>query len=202
MDYDVIHRFGEAAVKKKLLTLAAVVLITLAAYAAIRIPQLKTEDDIREAVLRYEFSKTGAASKDARVYYLSVISGWSKRSLSDGAPVLDTVLNAFGLAREETDRWDGPSASSGLVGRFSVHKPPVRPASECRIRGAMGVTDVRRANKGLVFVTGRINWLSPTKIEVEGGYYENGTSASGSIYTLVRRHGHWIVVRDKLIWIS
>lgn len=187
--------------RKKLRIPLLVLLVGIAAYAAIRIPQWKTEDDIREAVFRYAFAHNGSIEQNnVSAFYLSVIPGWAKLTHSGGTPVIDRVLGAVGLAREESDRWDRPSASSGLVGRFSGHKPPVKPASECRIRDAHGVTDARGANKGLVFIAGRIRWISPTRVEVEGGYYENGTSASGNIYTLVRKNGHWVVIRDKYIW--
>lgn len=188
--------------KKKLLILAAVVLIALAAYAIVRIPQWKTEDDIREAVFRYQIQRLGSGGKREAVYYLSVVPGWARLTSPGCTPIIDRVLGAFGLAREESNRWEGSSPSSGLVGRFSGHKPSVRLAYECRIKNANGVTDARGTKKGFVLVAGKIAWLSSAKVDVEGGYYENGMSASGNIYTVIRRHGRWVVVRDKTKWIS
>lgn len=188
--------------KQKLLKVLIILSALLAIYAVVRIPQWKTEDDIREAAFRYEFSNYGSASMGVRDYYVSVIPGWSKVSISHKEPLVDRALKTLGLAREPSDRWGGPSASFGLVHRFRNHRPPVRAASECRIPDAMGVTDVRGSRTGIVFVAGRIRWLSPTKIEVEGGYYENGMSSSGNVYTLVRRHSRWVVIHDKLLWIS
>lgn len=190
--------------KKILVASALVLLAAVIVYCVIRIPQWKIEDDIREAVFRYEMASNGSCLQNTTgEYYLAVVHGWAKVSPPSGPPFIDRALGALGLARDESDRWEGPSASAGLLQRFRSHKPPVKPASECRIANVMvGVTDASGKKKGLILVAGTIEWLSPTRVEVEGGYYEGGVSASGSIYTLVRRHGKWLVIRNKYTWMS
>jgi hypothetical protein len=35
-------------------------------------------------------------------------------------------------------------------------------------------------------------------VEVDGGYFEDGLAASGNVYTLEKKHGRWIVTKDKV----
>ena len=41
-----------------------------------------------------------------------------------------------------------------------------------------------------------------TEVEVAGGYYEGGLSASGNVYRLKRVDGGWKVIEDGMEWIS
>ncbi len=52
---------------------------------------------------------------------------------------------------------------------------------------------VASSRRGLLFYISEIRWLSESEVEVEGGYYEAGLSASGNTYHLSRNRGSWIV---------
>lgn len=189
--------------KKRFRLILALLLIGCAAYLLMRVPHWKVENDIREAVFRYEFKHNASGLQQrANVYYLAIQPGWVD-AIDAGDSWLDILLDKLGMARERSNRWEGSDPSSSFILRFRGHKPPVRKASRCRVDDIMvGVTDEHGANKGLVFIAGRIRWLSDTRVKVEGGYYEGGLSASGNVYLVERRHGRWVVIHDKMVWIS
>ncbi len=141
---------------------------------ATRISRSDAENDIREAVFRYQFQHNHSGlQQQADVYCLSF-----------GRP---------GAYRDPPD---------GFMKRFRDHIPPVKKVSQCEVSPHQGVTDKATGEKGLIFWITTIRWVSDDEVEVEGGYYEAGTSASGNLYRVVRQHGRWIVKQDKLLWIS
>jgi len=130
-----------------------------------------TENDIREAVFRYQFDiwkDHGAAA-----YYLDF---------------------------SEKKRIDPPA---DFMHRFAGHFPPVKKVSQCMVRNlGEGVIDSETEEHGLIFRATSIKRMSDTEVEVSGGYYENGKSASGNTYTVQWRNGKWHVTKDCLHWIS
>lgn len=120
------------------------------------------EDDIREAVFRYQFDHNASGQqKRAQFYYLAV-------------------------GKKQADPTDE------FMKRFADHHPPVRKVSEWKPKG----------RPGLVFRVSSIKWISDTKVEAEGGYYEGLLSSSGNTYIVVKRQGKWKVVHDRLDIIS
>ncbi len=186
--------------QRKLLILYALVLGGTLVYLGIRLPQMKTEDDIREAVFRYEFRHNcSGRQSQACAYYIGMARGWSNQFGEVTNPVLRAAgVEAFGgMADEPSD------PKSWLLRRFRGHTPAVKKYSEHEVRDLTdGVQDARSAKPGLVFIVGGIRWIGPDEVEVEGGYYEDGLSSSGSIYRLERRKGKWTVVRETMTWIS
>ncbi len=134
--------------------------------------RLIQEDNIREAVFRYQFDHNASGQqKKATVYCLSVGKGRS-------------------------------DPSEDFMRRFADHKPPVRKVSECQINPYKGVLDKHTGAPGLAFRITRLTWISDTEAEVEGGCYEAGLSSSGNTYTVVKQHGTWKVSSDRMNWIS
>lgn len=86
--------------------------------------------------------------------------------------------------------------SDGFLKRFAGHSPPAKkgPAPETRERG--------ENRKTLMFRINSWKWISKTKIEVTGGYYHHGTSASGNRYTLAKQNGKWVVINVENLWVS
>jgi hypothetical protein len=101
------------------------------------------------------------------------------------------------LAVGEKDR--DPSAV--FMKRFTGNKPPLRRASQCR-KSTRGVFDKKTGERGLVFRVERIEWKSDSQVDVDGGYYEDGMSASGNTYTVQKTKGKWKVTNDEMHWIS
>ncbi|MGO8925829.1 MAG: hypothetical protein ACLQU3_02885 [Limisphaerales bacterium] len=132
----------------------------------------RQEDDIREAVFRWQFDhNVSGQQKKAKVYFLSV-----------------------------GEKYGDPSDE--FIKRFADNKPPVRKRSECTADAGKGVLDKKTGEQGLIFNVTSIKWSSDTEVEVEGGYYEAGLSASGNIYTVKKEKGKWKVTKDKMGWIS
>jgi hypothetical protein len=130
------------------------------------------EDDIREAVFRWQFDhNVSGQQKKAKVYFLAV-----------------------------GEKYSDPSDQ--FIKRFADNKPPVRKRSECTADAGKGVLDKKTGEQGLLFHVTSIKWKSDAQVEVEGGYYEAGLSASGNIYTLKNERGKWKVTNDKLVEIS
>jgi hypothetical protein len=86
--------------------------------------------------------------------------------------------------------------------RFQERQPPVKKVSQCTASAGEGVKDNETGERGLIFRVGAIDWLSRDEVEVEGGYYEAGLSASGNIYSVVREGTRWVVKADRMLWIS
>jgi len=162
--------------RRKALLIGVLIAAALATlYTPSSLSRWRTEDDIREAVFRYQMQHIGADMRHkADAYYLSVTTFWFDWSPSDG-----------------------------FLSRFMNQKPPVMPVSQCTAE-ADGVKNKTRwwQNEGLILSVGSVKWISDREAEVEGGYFEHGTSASGNIYRVIKRHGRWVVVHDRLIWIS
>lgn len=85
---------------------------------------------------------------------------------------------------------DGKDPKPDFLKRFEEHKPSVRPGSQFKER------------EGLWFRITEIKWIDDNTVEVRGGYYEHGTSASRNLYRVVRKSGKWRVEKDELLSIS
>ena len=79
---------------------------------------------------------------------------------------------------------DRDDPTDEFMKRFANHKPPVRKASACSADAGKGVRDKKTGEKGLIFRVRKIEWKSDTEVEVQGGYYEGGLSASSNTYTV------------------
>lgn len=136
-------------------------------------PKSTPEDDIRETVFRYQFQhNVSGQQQNAKVYFLSI--------------------GTLSGSRDPSDEF---------MKRFQGHKPPVKKVSQA-IASVEGVIDKDTGERGLIFRVTRIEWKSEVEVEVEGGYFESGLSASGNIY-LVRQEGEkWVVKEDRMLWIS
>ncbi len=136
-------------------------------------------DDIREAVFRYQFLHNASGQQqNAGVYFIGLyVTG--DRNL----PV----------------RYVDPS--DNLLARFAGNAPPVKKASESTY-SVQGVFDIRTGARGLLFRIESVTEIDPDQVEVTGGYFEAGLSASGNVYTVTRTSDRWTVVKDRLIWIS
>jgi hypothetical protein len=61
----------------------------------------------------------------------------------------------------------------------------------------------RKSNQpGMSFSVGAITWLSPERVEVQGGMYCGGLCADAGEYSLEKRQGRWVVVKYKIEMVS
>ena len=96
----------------------------------------------------------------------------------------------------------GGDPTDELMRRFKSHNPPVRKASQCNSDPYKGVFDKSTGKRALMFEADSVKWTSEMSVEVEGGYYEDGLSASGNTYRVVKRNGAWKVTQEKMKWLS
>ena len=87
-----------------------------------------------------------------------------------------------------------------FIERFKDNKPPVKKDSQ--VKDEPGIFDKENGFRGLIFRIDSIKQISSNEVEVKGGYYENGLSASGNTYTVRRIKDKWVVTQDKMEWIS
>lgn len=124
-------------------------------------------------------SESESAGRDLAIY--EAVFRHQFRSNASGA---QSSAPAYFLSIE------GKDPPSGFLERFQDNRPPVRPGSEFR-RGA-----------GLLFRVEGITEISSSIVNVTGGYYEAELSASGNTYRVELREGLWVVVSDKMDWVS
>jgi hypothetical protein len=134
------------------------------------------EADILEAVFRYQFSHNDSFMKSSAISYYLSFGG---------------LLNL-----------KGKDVGDEFLNRFAGNTPPVRKSSEANIHVIEGVTDKRTGMKGLIFEVRRIKWVSEDEVRVDGGYYENGTSASDEVYTVKREARKWVVKSAEMLSIA
>jgi hypothetical protein len=151
------------------------ILLVFSSSVCIASPPDKVEQelDIREATFRYQFGNNASGQKtNTKNYCLSIDAGDKKTDPDDA-----------------------------FLKRFTG-SPAVKKLSACDKSGMHGVVDKKTGERGLMFHTGAIKWVSDTEVEVSGGYYEGGLSSSGNTYYLKREAGKWKVIRDVMQWIS
>ena len=129
------------------------------------------EDDIREAVFRYQIDPSGTGQQKATtVFFLGL-------NVKDGDP------------------------SDEFMKRFANHKPPVRKATASHYVPGKGILDLKTGEQGMALMIDRIKWISDTEVEVEGGHYLTEMSSSSKTFSLKTEKGKWKVtkVRVKLV---
>jgi hypothetical protein len=151
-------------------------LFLLLAFAAVGVAadsaRQSQQDNIREAVFRWEFGHNGSYQQEkAKVFFLVV-------GENDSDP------------------------SDEFVKRFADNNPPVRKGSECSSSPRKGVLDKKTGERGLIFRVGSIVWKSDTEVEVDGSWHEGGLSAGGHTYTLKKETDKWKVTNDKMGWVA
>ncbi|MGP0019605.1 MAG: hypothetical protein ACLPHP_13620 [Candidatus Sulfotelmatobacter sp.] len=135
--------------------------------------RLGQEDDIREAVFRFQFDHNGSGQqKQAHAYCIAILEGGKDSDPSDQ-----------------------------FMKRFAHHKPPVRKFSACHWT-EIQVVENRTGRSALIFRVSQISWVSNTEVTVDGGYDEGNVSSSGNTYTVGKQNGKWVVANDQMNVIS
>jgi hypothetical protein len=134
--------------------------------------RLSQEDDIREAIFRHQFTHNASGQQKHARFY------------------------CLSVGENDNDPTDE------LLKRFADHKPPVLKRSDCHVHPFTGVSNNRTGTRSLIFRVSGITWISDKKVKAEGGYYEDGLSSSGNIYTVTKQHRKWMVSDDQMKWIS
>ncbi len=100
---------------------------------------------------------------------------------------------------ELADKHDPPPA---LLARFVGSSPPVEPLSAADPELYPSVHHKGKTDHGVILRLRSLSWIDDDTVELDGGYYQASLSSSGNTYRAVRRDGKWVVVSDKMRWIS
>jgi hypothetical protein len=149
----------------------------------------EVEDDIREAVLRYQMS--GWAEEGDKA---------AKEATNQNEKAVAEALNFVVLFISV----DSKDPSDAFMKRFEKFAKPVKKLSQSEIdtKSMNAVVDKATGEKGIRFGVGKIRWLGSNSAEVEGGYFCNGLCASGQTFKVQRKQGVWKVIGSVLHWIS
>jgi hypothetical protein len=138
----------------------------------------KPEDVLaaREAVIRYQLTS-------------------SKFALAAG---VDTFCVRF-IDTAAATRSDPPQE---LIQRLNDGRHKVRKGSDCDDGRGYGVV-VKGSNSPALTLWGEgVSWKSDTSIAITGGYFQASESGSGHVYQLEKRGGKWLVIEERLTWVS
>jgi hypothetical protein len=144
------------------------------------------EDDIHEAVLRYQIDRWYGDEKTDKA---EKPSAPEEREIENRLKPLIVHISV-----------NGKDPSPEFLARFKDSKRLIRPASEAN-REAMGKRSLMPSGK-IIFSSGKIKWLSSANVKVDGGYYCGPLCASGEMFELRKRDGKWQVVKSEMEWIS
>jgi hypothetical protein len=134
--------------------------------------RLSEEDEIREAVFRYQFEfNASGLGQAANAYFLNVEGNKDPSA---------QLLERFGGHRPPVK----PVSASML-------QP-----------GTAQVLDRESGLPSLIFGITEIRWLSDDEVEVDGGYEEASESGTGNTYRVVKEAGRWEVVECQMLWIK
>jgi len=179
-------------VRKAVVTVFALCLlssITLLARSARTAGNSADEDDIREAVLRYQMLTWGEEGDKA-----------VKEATNQNEKAVAEALNFVVLFISV----DSKDPSDAFMKRFEKFPKPVKKLSQSEIdtKSMNAVVDKATGEKGIRFGVGKIRWLGSNSVEVDGGYFCAGLCASGQTFNVHRKQGVWKVVGSTMHWIS
>jgi hypothetical protein len=147
------------------------------------------DDDIREAVIRYEIASWGeVGDKGER----------EAEALSGKVVAKRLNFKVFFISI------NGKDPSDVFMKRFESFPLRIEKLSRSKIKrkSMNAVVDKTTGEKGVVFKFETIKFQGANAAEVEGGYYCDGLCASGQTFNVHRKQGVWKVTGSKMHWIS
>ncbi|HEY1172592.1 MAG TPA: hypothetical protein VGH19_14575 [Verrucomicrobiae bacterium] len=135
-------------------------------------------NDILETLFRYQIATNQVT--EAKVYFLSV------------------SLNAKGQDIFDSAR----DPSIDFMKRFADLKTPVQKASASTFSQAGWVVEKRNDQRGVIFNSEKIKWISPTEVEVTGSFYAGMLYARGYTFTVKKEKDKWSVTAATETWMS
>ncbi|MDP6452019.1 MAG: hypothetical protein QF898_01815 [SAR202 cluster bacterium] len=131
---------------------------------------IASQDDIREAVFRYQFEHFWSFIPPPEFYFLSI---------------------------EGRSRYSDKDPDDAFMSRFNGHQPKVVKVSQVAAEVVMaGVTHKVTGGRGLIFRVTKITWITGSEVMVEGEIYGSGVSRAGHEYRVVLDNGIWTVIED------
>jgi hypothetical protein len=149
--------------------------ITPAAAKARRV-RLAQEDDIREAVFRYQFKHDPSGlQEDAKVFFIEV----------GGKDPSSRFLGRF--------RGSKPPVKKRSRSRISRRRAGF---------SWIWVEDKQSGKPGIIFSVDSIKWRPRSEAMAKGGWFASGRGAADYEYSLVREKGKWVVKKDRVTAIA
>jgi hypothetical protein len=179
------------SVRKYVVTVFALCLlfsIALLARSARNAHDPAVEDDIREAVLRYQMADWGKGDKA-----MKEAADQSDKAVADA---LNFKLLFISI--------NGEDPSDAFMTRFEKFPIPVKKLSQSGTdkKPIYAVVDKTTGERGIIFRVEKIKWLGSNFVEAEGGYVCGGLCASGQTFKVHRKHGAWEVIGSTVHWNS
>ncbi len=144
--------------------ICALMLAQIFTQTAGSVAKTAAEDDIREAVFRYQFDHDAPQQKPiTKVHFISVESKQDPDN---------KFLRRF--AGNE------PVVKQASQSRFSDN-------------GVDSVIDKTTGEAGIIFSVGKVNWINENEAEIKASYYVANLFAGGCNYKVVRQDEKWIV---------
>ena len=169
--------------------LCVLVSSTVLAQPAKRAQSQAADEDIREAVIRYEIASWGEVG-DKGEHEAETLSG----------KVVPKRLNykVFFISI------NGKDPSDVFMKRFESFPHRIEKLSRSKLdrKSMNAVVDKKTGEKGVVFKVETIKFEGANAAEVEGGYYCDGLCASGQTFKVHRKLGIWKVTGSAMHWIS
>jgi hypothetical protein len=137
-------------------------------------PKLNPDEEVQEAVFRYQMAEFNPASL-FKFYYVAIA-------------VADTTHHFVGHH----------DPSRQLLNRFAGNVPPVKMYSEASVAGT--VTDKQTGDRGVLFRAAAVQWISSDVVQVDGGSYIGSRGADTFLYYMSRRNGVWAVDSTRWLW--
>jgi hypothetical protein len=178
----------------KLLVRFAILCLGLVSFVAAQGPadtkrRAEEESEIKAAVLRKQMMEWVTAEEKGEK---------EAKTESDRAVAHHLNFRIFFVEVEQKD------PDKAFLERFSDVPRILKKASGSAVSKdyRMAVIDKRTGERAILFYVGKVSWKSETSAEIEGGYHCDGLCAAGITFSLELKDAKWIVVSEKMNWIS
>jgi hypothetical protein len=147
------------------------------------------ENDIREAVIRYQMEE------------------WAREGDKHEEDAKDKRDQA--IAKQLNSRVffvsiKGKDPSDEFLKRFQSVPRIVKKRSQAKMNSPKmeWVTDKDTHQPGIILSADEIRWTKENEVEVEGGYHCGGLCAARDVFTVRLGNGRWKVIQARMKWIS
>lgn len=138
------------------------------------------DDDVREAIFRQLIqSHAQEPGNTINVYCLSFLEG----------------------GQDPSDTTAAQDPSDEFMARFKDSSGIVKKYSDCgTLHDMLQVYDKATGAFAIIFSVGNITWINQSQVQVYATYRQDGIMAAGSIYTLEKQNGQWVITKETLKW--
>jgi len=146
------------------------------------------EDDIREAVLRYQMASWGRNAKE-----MKEANYQNDKWVAGGVKFKQVFISV-----------NGEDPSDAFMSRFDNFPSKVKKRSQAGIdkKAIYTIVDETSGEQGIIFSVGPIEWLRSNLVKTVGSYACGGLCGGGTTFTVQRKHRRWTVTGSGVHWAS